>query len=550
LNSGGDKATGGNTNLDGILTLANGDNFDVDHIFTLGQTSGDESDISGTLNVNSNGGFVLDDGGAAQVQVSSGGVFNLLDPGPGNAGYLTLLNGTQFEVIGTFDNDDCERTNMAFAPTSTVVYNGQLNVVTTVETNAYGNLTLTGSAGGNYIPSDDGCLLTSPNIYLATDLTIEDASLEMANENGWTDGSGGYLYMYGGNVNYTQIAEDNDIGVIGKMQREVGAGAYTMNNDGTTITMTTGPGTWVGIAQYPGQTPGQWNTTSPDGPVIDRMTILSADDNAAVFSQITVGYVDAEDQGLTDAQKARLLMYEGYDVNEDGDLTIDATGSDANDELTNVFGVNGTFTLAAAGAAGTPTTIYNSADLFASYTGVFSITDGRWSDPNTWVNDWTPIATDDVEIRHVVFTGYDGVAALPSNATYQYAVNEQTLDDIDDLGGGVYRMAKSVTVTEREDLINYGTDRAFVIGNDDSDMAQMTFKIGDITNVDDGLFTSNTSPGNWTFNWGDAGRTNELQGLYLWSCLNPDYEFDAILRVARLTNLGTIVNRGVIELGD
>jgi hypothetical protein len=199
-------------------------------------------------------------GGAAQVQVSSGGVFNLLDAGPGDAGYLTLEGGTQFEVIGSFDNDECDRTNMTFDPTSTVVYNGQLNVVTTVEGNAYGNLSLINSVGGNYIPSDDGCLATSPNIYLATDLSIDDASLEMANENGWTgNGSGGYIYMTDGAANFTDIAEDNDVGVIGQMRREVGVGAYTMNNDGTSITMTTGPGTWVGMAQYPGQTPGQWN---------------------------------------------------------------------------------------------------------------------------------------------------------------------------------------------------------------------------------------------------------------------------------------------------
>jgi hypothetical protein len=31
---------------------------------------------------------------------------------------------------------------------------------------------------------------------------------------------------------------------------------------------------------------------------------------------------------------------------------------------------------------------------------------------------------------------------------------------------------------------------------------------------------------------------------------NPAADFDAILRVARLTNLGTIINRGVVELGD
>jgi hypothetical protein len=192
-------------------------------------------------------------------------------------------------------------------------------------------------------------------------------------------------------------------------------------------------------------------------------------------------------------------MYEGFDASEPGDLTIDGTGSDANASATNVFGVNGTFTLTGAGTgtSGTPTVIENTADLFAAYTGVFSITDGRWSDPDTWVNGWTPIATDDVEVRHVVFTGYDGVAALPSDATYQYAVNEQTLGGIDDLGGGVYRMAKSVTVTTRVDVTNYGTDRALVFGNDDADMAQMTFKIGDIANPLDGLFTSNTTAGNW-----------------------------------------------------
>ena len=559
------KYVAGNTTVDDDLVVQGGGSaatleIQAELVIANALTT-NSSDIAGTANVAS--------GGNLNLRTASGildvnGSLNLADAADAE---ITLGASTTMNVIGDFVNNHDARVNMSFDATSgsesLVHYQGdRSNIVTTAASNPYGNLQISGGTADYQATANTG---SEDNLYVAGGFDLADASLDMT---GGTDGS---LWMTGGTANYTNNGNPNDVEVIGSMIRgdfgtqgySLTAGPHTYNNEGTSLTFVGGdiPTGYVELDVSPGTDP-TYNGTNPDVlTTIQRSVILNSQNNDGSLAGFTIGYRSDggsdETRGMTAAQLTRLLPYEGQ-AGQDGDFIYDGVGSEANDQTNNIFGVSGgTYPIIAAGGfPGTQAQIASSSDLFAAYTGVFTINDGRWSDGNTWVNGWVPIATDDAEVRHVVFTGYDATGPFSEMAAYDHPVDESDpsnpdfgglANPITDLGGNAWLIANSVTIAE-DGGTGYGDNIALIIGGTDATMsAENMLVYGQSGSTNPGIFVENTdSHGAWP-GWG--GSYAGLNGLYVLDC-DDEAAFIPSIRGYDLVNEGGISNDGLIEIGE
>jgi len=545
--------------VDDDLVVQTGATLQVQDDFIIANAAvTNSSDIAGTVNVEA--------GGTLNLKTATGildvnGTLNLANDA---TSVVDLDANTTMNVIGDFVNSNAARDNMAFDVTSLVHYQGdRTNAVSTNEDYPYGFLEFSGGTA-NYEATNNGG--TENSLYVAGEFSLADASLDMAG------GTGGSLWMTGEAANYTTTAP-NDVEVIGSMRRgdfgtqvfALGAGPYTYNNEGTTLSFVGGvtpdlPTGYVELVVSPSTDP-TYNGTNPAlATTIQRSVIFDSENDDGSLTGFTIGYRsdlgNDETRGMTAAQLTRLLPYEGQAGN-DGDFIYDIAGSNSNNQANNVFGATGTFEiLANASFPGTFQQIASGSDLFAAYTGVFTVNDGRWSDPLTWVNGWVPIATDDAEVRHVVFTGYDGTGPFSQMAGYDHDTDESDPTNpgfgglptpITDLTGNAWLIANSVTIAE-DGGTGYGDNIALIIGGTDPTMATENMLVyGQSSGTGTpGIFVENTdSHGAWP-DWG--GSYAGLNGLYVLSC--TDEAWVPSIRGWDLVNSGGITNDGLIEVGD
>ncbi len=353
------------TTGDGVLTVATGANLNVN---------------AGTFNLNAGNADI--DGTLAAAAT---------------AGVIDVDQSRTLTISGTFTNAG-DGTNLLFADetvagdglASTVIYDGGAAqaVVTTIASNPYANLQVINA----------GAKVPGGNIYVANDWTLGDADFAMgANTLFMTDNAATATY-------------NTDHEVTGRMNRTMGVGGpLTFNNSSTTVAVTANTASLTDLTLN--VQPGGYSTDATysahyDGTTdVDRLITYDYSQTAADWVAIfEFGYKKAEEPayapnpagGNYDHTSLRFRELTAADVSEKV-----ATGSATGDDYAAAVFASRSLPGIQPGTA-TLAQIDDPAPLFlrGGPTTFISITDGRWSNPNTWdegaepgPGDFTIIAT-------------------------------------------------------------------------------------------------------------------------------------------------------------
>ncbi len=574
----GPKITTAQVIADGQITIASDASLTTGAAFTIGAvTSANSSSIEGPVTINT-GAFTTSLGTGTvnivnAVTVNAGGSLVVPDvsatvtfaAGAGTPGTLVLandetavldVNGTgTVEFYSTFTNNFAARTNMTFDETSTVKYIGSAaqEIVSTASTddNKYGNL-ITDGAGNKSANGDvymKGALTvgaTAPIIMTLTDdpdAVADNFVLDMA-----------------GNKTATFDANIANSYVRGKMRRSgamVADQSYTFNNALTTLTFEAAkvPTTFQ-LSVLAGVTPlkGQVDLTTDLKRTV-RSSYTTTDD--ARIKLLRIGYLDNEKDGFT-GDENRLRFAEGYATDQDHQK-LSRQGATYDREFAsdpNYIDL----------LAGTSTTTSKGIDLVNGYAEdetdpdaifilasnsdiiltsaaapLISVTNGRWTNTNTWDEGRLPDANDNVLIKHVVYTGHSSIyggsdAGVPTEASHY----------------GTDAAANSIEIINATGIF---TNPALVIRNDDNTLNYI-FKTRTSGAAIDGILPGIYNKGNGTIegDWNDVltgpgvGRT--INGLWITTAGSDNPTWRRILGTAKVDNQGKVKNYGEIEIGE
>lgn len=485
------------------------------------------------------------DGAVSTVDINLVGTTSVLDFG----------DNTNLVISGTLDNDG-DGTNLDFTCLSTVTYDGGVDqpVAPTISTNKYGNLTLT---GGNKVVGNAGFAGFADDIYACGNFNVNGPNLSMLTAaDGTSPESGGILFLTDATKTVTYAANEEVIGSMSRATDRNTPAAYTMNNAETVLTLLVDDDdnpNEIQLYVRPGVSP-QGYQASTDVNRQVRFDYLNANTGANNGFDFTaeIGYLYDESPtggwaGQNTQDRLRLYEADATDLpTQIEKLTGGVAPTPNNATGTGDLGSVTIQNLSNAAAAPTP----NGIDLF--YTGndivlrtgpttFYSKNDGRWSNPNTWDEGATPTASDDVEIRHVVYAGIDG----PFVGTL--ALNNTSPED------GLYGTAdaaNNVTIIDADAAAGFANP-ALVIGNEDNGATYVLSFAGDLINKNNGSTTV------FPFNTGAdelKGKSDfsvsDFNGLWLINKLLTDGSNTPKLGMQNIINTGTVNNEGIIELGN
>lgn len=388
--------------------------------------------------------FAMQDNITGQANVD--GTLNL-ETGAGGGGLVSLGIATTMNINpggsgGSYVNNQQDRLNTTYDPTSTVNFAEAQVVPTTVATNPYGNLGFTGTAGSDHTATSNTG--TNNDIFAVGTINISDANLNMF---GSTDGAvtlpGNYTP---GNLTYTngttELAE-----IVGSLRYEgslatspfdqalVDAQVYTMNNAATQTTFTSAAGTLPNYWEFD-LLPGSYGTTPADYIVAtDVNRKITVNYQAAVTgwdATIQAWYLDTE---LPAASESIFKFFEANDPDGLEAEKIGGTGApwvrDIPNNTLSLAGISGT---AAAIDEVVDGEIFASNDLLIRANDViYAVDDGRWSNPATWDEFREPTSDDNAVISgftvHAGFVrpnvdNYTTVEAYPTNMAKSLLIDE------------------------------------------------------------------------------------------------------------------------------
>lgn len=386
----------------------------------------------------------------------------------------------------------------------------------------YGNLFLEGTgaktAGGDISLCED--LSVSQEIDMASG---GDYILTMLNTNGT------------GNVTYTGNVE-----VRGKFrwQNMTASTAYTFNNTNTQVTFSSVP-TWFQLDIRQQTTPTNLNNFDPTKDI--RRSVTANFNGTGTISSLMIGWEATDEDGSFNGDRNLARFAEGYSSSANHDKLVRSgatyTRSVATDPryITYSGGSGPGIDLLASGGGGTVNQLSDGSNIIITTTPltIISITNGRWTNPGTWDVGLVPTANDDVEIRHVVWTGID--QAVFGGAAW-------TDDEIDGSNSGdAGAAANKITIG------NY-TGATLVIGNQDPTMGtgERIFRTRLVAATGygvPGIFNNNTNANSGD---GDGTSATGLNGLWV----RTPGTFTPVLGTLQLTNSGSINNRSIIEIGQ
>ncbi len=214
---------------------------------------------------------------------------------------------------------------------------------------------------------------------------------------------------------------------------------------------------------------------------------------------------------------------------------------------------------AIANAPGTFDQIFSKSQLIfdATPSKLFSVRNGRWSDPQTWDAAITPTASDSVEIRHIVYTGlYNGnelfggrawkvaedklvTGTNPAAEANVLALNVEIVDNpFDPI---TQNSALVIGNYSRNDGDNYMDFRKILAFGKDCDYAVdiKTTPLPAGTMPEDFLIEDAMSPYIY----------RRLSGLYIMDYTNDNKEAP-IVKVSNLLNKGNFRNNAIFEIGE
>ena len=490
---------------------------------------------AGTLNLTNTGVFTVDAGSLALTAANS---------------ILDLDATSSLVVTGGFTNGFAARTNMTFDGASTVTYNNAApqTMVSTVATNKYGILITTGGEKlvdvnvGNEVVYVSASLAVNGNSYINLGATSGSTATPM---------NGKIVDVAAGLNNLTYAGDLSTNYITGQVRRSGALNTtddYTFNNASTKLNFATVPTDFT-VFVVPGALPSGYGSDVLAAFDIGRTIVYGYTGTAPEVDDVLNGYLNSETAGVT-----------GYDINYvkyaeafssaspkekwyAGSLARSLTGGVV--EINSTYSAPITKSIFENSHTSTNTEVFanNSALVLTTKSAVYSIADGRWSNPATWDDNIMPSPNDEVYVRHFVYTGVDG-AAYGSN----YAPNERMClpaDANDDSKAAAYRIniiASDATYTHP----------ALVIGHKDSDLPPtQVFRTrltagGSFT--DPGIFNYNAS-----LTTGDASSTayvpssDAVHGIYVTNIASSTGT--AVLGASQITNSGTIVNCNEIQVG-
>ncbi|MBX3044545.1 MAG: hypothetical protein KIT33_09930 [Candidatus Kapabacteria bacterium] len=532
----------GTTTVDGTITLPTGP-LAVDGTLNSGATS----TLDGVVNVNSGGNFQIGTGDITfdgNVFVNNGGILNggvgdiIIGASStlalaGNTSIVDLDAGEELFITGNFTNGG-DGTNIDFECTSVVTYNGtaanQL-ILPTITSNPYGILNLSdGSKRG-------GTAGYGNNIEICGNFSLADGNLDMLTNSGYVN-----MLNETSLANYTGLVE-----VEGAFRRQfttAAVGPYTFNNSGTLLTFAGDAGFGPDAAGYY-----QLNIDGGTNPInyiantdINRRIIPSYGGGIGSIEYVLqVAYLEAEVPGTFAAGLT------------EGDLKFFEADGAATTDVEKVAGTGYTRTNASGGNFGLLSLAgiidgTNSVDeiiereftsghdlVLRANNTMYSILDGRWSNPNVWDEGRIPDEDDNIEVRNLIYVGIDG----PFAGTTGGADNTPTLNtraEFDDYGSNP--AANTIRIG------NFA-NASLIIGNEDNTAAYIhkTKATGTaFTNVN----TNTTVVGDLFTRAKNLVVKTNVNGLWLTSFgANP-----AVLGTAQIQNEGAINNQGIIEIGE
>ncbi|TAL66876.1 MAG: hypothetical protein EPN82_16595 [Bacteroidetes bacterium] len=518
---------------------------------------------TGTLDINAGATVLVQNTGANSLfNLMSTGICTMngtltlqsgATPGRLNVGYDAATPVTaRLDIPGTFTNQVAvgSRTNMTFATTSTVDYQGAAAQIPQANNDGipgnpeylYGNLEFhnagTKTPDGSMFMRGDNLVVSGGNVIMGS--AIADPNVFN-------------LYRSAGAPTVTYSSANNDVFIQGKMRYygTLPTGAMLkFNNEQTQITFSAAP-TTMQLDVLPALQPTLLNDFSATTDVV--RTVRESFTGTGTISTLRVGYVASE---FTGANEDRMRFFEGYDAGQAKQkITIagfPATRSGAaNPRYVNLTGGSGVNLIAGSGG-GTISEVTSNSDIIMGTSTLFiTIANGRWTNPNTWDEGVLPSANDNALVRHLVYVGIDGPAWGTGGGADEVNTNN-TLREATAYPGGV-AAANQITISSNvaspPEFPTPYPNAVLIVGNEDNGAGYNfhTNLSGQIAGYNAGIRNFNAAANAFA----DAGdnksrAVGDLHGIWI-STLGAD---TAVLGTAQLTNAGTVQNQEVIEIGE
>jgi hypothetical protein len=511
--SGGDLTNSGTFNLSNTAASTSSANITNNGTWNF-QGSGTFSNTP-TFTNNSGGaggGVYVSGTGALTFQdfTNTSGAFTL------NANTTVYLTGSITRAAGTF-TFDCASNFHYSGGAQTVL--GNVNPDFT----NYGNLFLEGT----------GAKTAGGNITLCSNLSVTQ-EVDMA------PGSNDYILTMQNTGGSATVSYTGNVEVRGKMRWEnMTAGtAYTFNNTNTQVTFSTVP-TWFQLDVRQQTTPTNLNNFDLAKDI--RRSITANFNGTGTISALTISWESTDEDGSFNGDRNLARFAEGYSstANHDKLVRTGATysrtvGTDPR-YITYSGGSGPGIDLIAASGGGTVTQLSDGSNILITTTPltIISVTNGRWTNPGTWDVGVVPTASDDVEIRHIVWTGIDQ-AVFGGSA---WAVDEVDGSNSGDAGAA----ANKITIGSY-------SGATLVIGNQDPTMGtgERIFRTRLVAAPNygaPGIFNNNVNANSGD---GDGTSATGLNGIWV----RTPGAFTPVLGTLQLTNSGSVVNRSIIEIGQ
>ncbi len=496
----------------GTMTLSSGDFASTANITNNGTFTGGAGTLSNTTT------FTNNSGGAGGSVTVGAGVWSL-NNFTNTSGGFSIPDGSTVNLAG-----DITRTAgiFTFGCTSNFNYTGGAQTILAtdpVNFASYGNLSLAGTAdktaGGN---------LTICNNFATT------RELEMA------PGANDYILSMLNTSGTASVTYTGNVEVRGKMRwnNMSNSTAYTFNNANTNVTFSAAP-TWYQLDIRQQTNPTLENNFNIATDV--RRRVLADFNGTGSISNLVIGWeATDEDASFAAADETKLRFAQGFDAGQPMEkiaragATYNRTNVTSTPRSLTYGGGSGPgLNLVAAIVPGNPRAqqMVTGSEIVLTTTPqtIYSITNGRWTNPATWDIGLPPTAEDNVEIRNVVWTGID--QAVFGGSAYTTDENNGTPS------------ANSITIANI-------SGSALVIGNQDASMSGeyvFTTKVDPLTGTNIGIFNNNT-----TANTGD-GNTNSatgLNGIWIRPAANG---ITPVLGAYQLTNQGAVYNGSFLDIG-
>lgn len=572
------KTTGGDINLQGYLyvhssaSMINSDDFSVATGASIAEgnitntggtfttTLGVASDIFnvktgvtfavtvGALQLQSIGAFTVENGGTLSLDALGGN--------------LAMTGSSYLDIIGTFSNAAALHTNMTFDVASTVRYGGTgvtQNVVFTSDAAPSNNY-------GNIIFDDVANKIATGMIHTRGTVSLADGNLIMNNVGTSNDTTNTlYVNATGGNkVTITPNANPAFPYVKGsmKLRGTISTGtAYTMNTNETKVTFGTSP-TEFGFNVFDNLPPTLAANFTTNTDVNRNIYMNYKAPTAAYITNLRVGYSSDEIETGWTGNETLMRFAEGYDILKNMQSLIGGAGIATNNGALTPRWVNlvgdGIKAIALSDAyvdGGNGFQMERGSNLILTSRPMLFIAtaNGRWTNPNTWDEGVVPSSTDNTIIRALV---YAGIKSVTGNIAYGTAtIGNDTPEATEYTAGSgwngsnvVGQIAHSITI---DDADNY----ALIIGNEDNGAnyvlktAAEGLLVPPTTGTMAGLYNNanNGYSGTWDLKATTPGGGNRISGLWM---TNIKSSGEPLFNPAKIENKGTIVNHGIIEVGN